>query len=573
MNSLSELLFGPLNLPAPLSGHAPDGSALPQAGGFAQTLTDARTALDLPMPADGSAGVLQAAVPVDRQGPGLPGTEAPLPWETPPPWERPPGRESSRLAFENPSSLPGVQPLAADPALGGAAPPATLPGLPLRLAVRATTTEGTGQGSPGGNGLPPLGPDGGKALPDLPPARVQPHPASAGADAAAAAGKGVAATPDGAAAAVVASAVAQRPGVPTQTGVPVAQTPTPTTTHIDPRVTSGLAATPAAEAVVVARAAPTLAEPNAPTQSHLPGATTATTGSLPQSGPSAPQASAAPASTATASASASAAPPTAPPEGLAERTAAAGQPGDVARQLGAVELRALDPTAQGAADARRPAGADLLNPGQPGLRQDMATQVDSGMAAAVIDRRTIVEAAGQRRGAEQQAAAGAESVDRSPSTGTEAAEQISRPQTARPVVPVLAARDMSALAERIEMLMHRRSGVANVNLTLSELGDVEISVRMESKQAHVQFLVQDAAARESLEAQLPRLRALLSEGGLELGDIGMNMRERSGGDGGGERGDEPTGTPGGAVADDGSVEEPSPRRRSGGGDHVLDAFA
>jgi len=464
MNSLSELLFGPPKVPSALPGDTPDASALPQPGGFARTLTDARAA--------------------------LPVTE------------------------EDPSSPPGVHPAAADPALSSAAAPAALsamvaadgPGA-LRLAVRATTTAGAGQGSPGGNGLPPVGPDGGnglppvgpdggKALPDSPPARMQPLPAA-----------GVEGTSPTTQDAAVLARLQQERG-----------------SLLEPRRQGVQPGAPAAQA---------------------PGASASTAAAL----------------------------PSAMPEGLAERFSAQGQPGEVARQLGAVELRALDPTAQGLADARRPAGADLLNQGQPGWRQDIATQLDGTAVAAGIDRRIVAEAAGQRRGAEQQASAAAESVDRTSSTGAEAAEQISRPQTARAVVPMLAARDISAVAERIEMLMHRRSGLASVNLTLSELGDVEISVRLESKQAHVQFVVQDAAARESLEAQLPRLRALLSEGGLELGDIGMNMRERSDSDSGGERGDDRADTPRTAAADGGGVEEPSPRHRSGGGDHVLDAFA
>ena len=55
-------------------------------------------------------------------------------------------------------------------------------------------------------------------------------------------------------------------------------------------------------------------------------------------------------------------------------------------------------------------------------------------------------------------------------------------------------------------------------------------MRQEAGQTHLSFLVRDAAARDALEAQLPRLRAQFEQSGLALGDVAMGFSDRSGQD-------------------------------------------
>lgn len=202
-----------------------------------------------------------------------------------------------------------------------------------------------------------------------------------------------------------------------------------------------------------------------------------------------------------------------------------------------------------------------------------ATAARASLAAAVFERRALLEAASRQRGDRDARAGAVEGAERPAVPGGEVTEPRAQTAAPRPVAPVLAGRDLSALAERIEMLVHRRIGAASVNLSLGDRGDVEISVRMDSRHAHVQFVVQDAAVREALESQLPRLRALLAEGGLELGDVDMNLAGRSGSEP--DRRPEPAprqSTVSAAVAA-GTGEDAPEIRRLQRGDHLIDAFA
>lgn len=126
--------------------------------------------------------------------------------------------------------------------------------------------------------------------------------------------------------------------------------------------------------------------------------------------------------------------------------------------------------------------------------------------------------------------------------------------SARPVIAPASTRDLAALAERIETMMHRGAGNARVHLNLGGLGDVEINVRMESRHAHVHFVVQDPALRDALEAQLPRLRSMLEDSGLSLGDV-------------------QTGLPGGSSGERDNARDALPRPRRGTRLAALEAAA
>lgn len=156
--------------------------------------------------------------------------------------------------------------------------------------------------------------------------------------------------------------------------------------------------------------------------------------------------------------------------------------------------------------------------------------LDAGAERAGADRQPVMLAAADRRSAgdlsQRRFATPREVTDAAdgrPLGVSEQRDATGVALTARPVNAVLVGRDLSALAERVEALMHRGNGAARISVNLGELGDVEVSVRMESREAHVRFVVQDAAVREALDAQLPRLRQLLEESGLRLGDVSTGL--------------------------------------------------
>ncbi|SEA49508.1 flagellar hook-length control protein FliK [Alkalimonas amylolytica] len=83
------------------------------------------------------------------------------------------------------------------------------------------------------------------------------------------------------------------------------------------------------------------------------------------------------------------------------------------------------------------------------------------------------------------------------------------------------------LRERLVMMVRNSVHSAEIKLDPAELGSMHIRVSMQQDQASVQFLVQQAHAKEILEEQLPKLRDMLGEQGIELTD-GQVSQQQSG---------------------------------------------
>lgn len=77
------------------------------------------------------------------------------------------------------------------------------------------------------------------------------------------------------------------------------------------------------------------------------------------------------------------------------------------------------------------------------------------------------------------------------------------------------------LAGRISMMVKSGSQEASLQINPPELGRLDIRITTEGDQARVQFAVHNAEAREVIEQNMPRLREMLEQGGLQLarGDV------------------------------------------------------
>ena len=110
---------------------------------------------------------------------------------------------------------------------------------------------------------------------------------------------------------------------------------------------------------------------------------------------------------------------------------------------------------------------------------------------------------------------------------------------------------------------------AEIRLTPAELGPLRVQVSVEDGAANVTFQAQHAVTREAIEQALPRLRELLAESGLSLGQT--NVGEQ--GVAGRNRDDAPTEGSASAAADveeaSAGQDEASPRTRGSG---LVDTF-
>ncbi len=74
-------------------------------------------------------------------------------------------------------------------------------------------------------------------------------------------------------------------------------------------------------------------------------------------------------------------------------------------------------------------------------------------------------------------------------------------------------------AQKIVWLSNQQNQVAEIRLNPAHLGPVEVMLSISSEQATAQFASPHAAVREAIEASLPRLREMMAESGIQLGNV------------------------------------------------------
>lgn len=78
------------------------------------------------------------------------------------------------------------------------------------------------------------------------------------------------------------------------------------------------------------------------------------------------------------------------------------------------------------------------------------------------------------------------------------------------------------VGQKIVLLVSRQESRAELTLTPPQLGRVEVSITVNGDQTSAAFVSASPAAREALEQALPRLREILAEAGITLGQASVN---------------------------------------------------
>lgn len=78
------------------------------------------------------------------------------------------------------------------------------------------------------------------------------------------------------------------------------------------------------------------------------------------------------------------------------------------------------------------------------------------------------------------------------------------------------------VGQHLSWVASHDSGQAELVLTPAHLGRIEVSITMTGDQASASFVAASAAAREVLEDSLPRLREVLSQAGIQLGQANVS---------------------------------------------------
>jgi flagellar hook-length control protein FliK len=89
------------------------------------------------------------------------------------------------------------------------------------------------------------------------------------------------------------------------------------------------------------------------------------------------------------------------------------------------------------------------------------------------------------------------------------------------------------VGHRVSWMVGQHESQAELTLTPPQLGKIEVSITISGDQTSAQFVTATPAARELIEQSLPRLREILEQSGISLGqtDVGTSGER---GDGGGQ---------------------------------------
>lgn len=94
-------------------------------------------------------------------------------------------------------------------------------------------------------------------------------------------------------------------------------------------------------------------------------------------------------------------------------------------------------------------------------------------------------------------------------------------QTTRLITPIDNTSWSNQFAERVTMLVGQQQHAARIKINPPELGPIEVKINIQNDQANVTVLAQHQVVRDSLEDSMPRLRELLQQQGIALGDFNV----------------------------------------------------
>ncbi|MBL4911090.1 MAG: flagellar hook-length control protein FliK [Alteromonadaceae bacterium] len=82
----------------------------------------------------------------------------------------------------------------------------------------------------------------------------------------------------------------------------------------------------------------------------------------------------------------------------------------------------------------------------------------------------------------------------------------------------------SALQDKVMVLVQQKIRQVDIRLDPPELGSMQIRLNLQNEQASIHFIVQNQQAKEILDQNMPKLREMLAEQGVNVGDANVGHR-------------------------------------------------
>ena len=122
----------------------------------------------------------------------------------------------------------------------------------------------------------------------------------------------------------------------------------------------------------------------------------------------------------------------------------------------------------------------------------------------------------------EQAIIEAQSLQAGQLQSTAQAKQVSIDPATLQALNIIKSDAAKMLQERVTSMLSINNKEAEIRLDPPEMGSMQIRIRSDAEQAQINFVVQNQQAKEALEQSLPRLRELLMQQGLELGESSIS---------------------------------------------------
>ncbi|AZQ85502.1 flagellar hook-length control protein FliK [Colwellia sp. Arc7-635] len=83
----------------------------------------------------------------------------------------------------------------------------------------------------------------------------------------------------------------------------------------------------------------------------------------------------------------------------------------------------------------------------------------------------------------------------------------------------------NAVKDKVMVMINQKIQQVDIQLDPPEMGNIHVRVNLQNEQAAVQFIVQNQQAKEALEQNMGKLRDMLAESGVDVGDANIEQRE------------------------------------------------
>ena len=85
----------------------------------------------------------------------------------------------------------------------------------------------------------------------------------------------------------------------------------------------------------------------------------------------------------------------------------------------------------------------------------------------------------------------------------------------------------NAVKDKVMVMINQKIQQVEIQLDPPEMGNIHVKVNLQNEQAAVQFVVQNQQAKDALEQNMNKLREMLAQSGVDVGDANIEQRQAS----------------------------------------------